>query len=114
MNPLLNRYAKGKHGGTSERRIAKKLGARLSPGSGSRPGAKGDSVLPDLLIESKATINESIILKRSWLQKVSREALDRNLYPALTLSFVSGSGEPRPCGDWILVPIHVARKVGLV
>jgi hypothetical protein len=113
-NPLLNRYAKGQHGGKSERRIAKRLGAKLSPGSGSKPGAKGDSALPDLLIESKATVRESIILKRSWLQKISREALDRNLYPALSLSFVSGSGESRPNGDWLLVPVYVARKAGLV
>jgi hypothetical protein len=113
-NPLLDRYAKNKHGGKSERRIAKRLGAKLSPGSGAMPGSKGDSALPDLLIESKATVRESIILKRSWLQKISREALDRNLFPALTLSFVSGSGESRSDGDWLLVPVHVARKAGLV
>jgi hypothetical protein len=114
MNPLLDRYAKRRHGTKSERRVAKKLDAKLRPGSGSKVGAKGDSVLPDLLVESKSTVNDSLSLKLAWLQKISGEALDCNRAPALTVSFVTGSGEKRRDGDWLLVPLHLAKSLGLV
>ena len=114
MNPLLNRYAKGRHGTRSERRVAKKLKAKLTPASGTKAGAKGDSVLPELLIESKATVHDSMVIKASWLRKIAEEAIQKNRYPGLTISFVTGSGAVRPQGDWLLVPIYVAKKAGLV
>jgi hypothetical protein len=106
-NPLLDRYAKGRHGTRSERRVAKKMKARLTPGSGSKAWAKGDSVLPDLLIESKATIYDSMVLKHSFLRKITKEALETNRVPALTASFVTSSGEKKLDGDWIMVPLWV-------
>ncbi len=112
-NPLIERLGKSKHGTRSERRVAKRLGARVRPGSGAMQGAKGDSVLPKLLVESKATINGSLSLKKQWLDKITREALASNRAPALSVSFVRPSGEAVPHGDWIVLPLWLARSVGL-
>lgn len=109
-NPYLNRNKndKGNHGRRAEKRHAKEVGARLTPGSGALDGAKSDMVRKgldiSLRIESKSTVNESVSLKREWLTKITREALDTNCQPILLLSFVTGSGEPKKDGDWVVMP----------
>lgn len=113
-NPLLSRYDKRLHGTKSERRIAKNIGARRNAGSGAIEGLKGDSSLANLLIESKATVNGSLSLKKEWLDKITREALAQNKNPALTISFVTGSGESLPGGDFLVIPLWLAKTLGLV
>lgn len=103
-NPLLKRYSEKKHGTKSEKRIAKSVGARSQPASGSLLGRKGDSELPDFLIESKSTIRNTMRLEHGWLRKIEDEALQRNKTPVLTISFVLFSGLARPSGDWVCVP----------
>lgn len=93
--------------------MAKKMRARLTPGSGNITGAKGDCVIPELLIECKSTVHASLSIKKSWLEKITREALARNRAPAVTLSFVDASGQARS-GDWIAIPHWLAIRVGLV
>ena len=114
MNPLLDRYAKKRHGTKSEKRVARSVGARTTPGSGSLPGRKGDSELPEMLIESKCTVNSSLSVKHEWLRKIEREALEKNRAPALTLSFVHDSGEAKPAGDWIAIPLWLAKQLGIL
>jgi hypothetical protein len=70
-------------------------------------------VLPLLLIESKATTKESISLRKSWLTKITREALASNRAPALTVSFVLPSGEAARHGDWVVLPLWLVRSLGL-
>src|SRR4051812_45976252 len=113
-NPLLERYSKRVHGTKSERRIARGLKARAQPGSGAITGLKGDSSLANLLIESKSTVHGSISLQKKWLDKITREALAQNKSPALTLSFVRGSGESLPGGDFLVIPLWLAKNLGLL
>lgn len=102
-NPLLERYSKKKHGTKSEKRIAKSLGARLTPASGALQGAKGDSATPKFLIESKSTIRDSLRLELAWLVKIEKEALNHGKVPLLTISFVYLNGLPKE-SDWVCVP----------
>jgi len=105
-NPFLRRLTRSNtaHGRASEKRIAKSTGGRLTPGSGAFDGAKADISRGDILIECKSTIRASLSLKYEWLQKITREAKGTNQMPAVTISFVTGSGEAKPDGDWVLIP----------
>lgn len=105
MNSALKRLQQqeNKHGRKSEKKTSKRFGARLRPGSGAMPGAKGDFVLPDFLFEAKATVNDSLGLKKAWLDKITGEALEIGREPALTVTFVDPNGAPLPRGTWVLV-----------
>ena len=93
------------HGGRrSEKRVAKKLGKRPVPGSGSQPGAKGDIRLDRMLMETKSTAKGSISVKKAWLDKITREALAANRIPVLVISFTTPVGDSVRNGDWLLVP----------
>ena len=93
-----------KHGTLSEKRVAKDLGMKLTPGSGALSGAKGDAYNIDYRMESKSTIKESLSLKRAWLTKINNEARETNRHPALSLSFVNPDGSPKHNGDWVMIP----------
>lgn len=111
-NPLLRRQARiGEHGRKSEKRIAKKLGGRRTPASGAMAGAKGDTVLPDFLLESKATSGVSFSLRKEVLDKITREALEKNKVPAVSISFTPLSGEARQNGDWVAIPLWAFKSI---
>jgi hypothetical protein len=105
-NPFLRRRTKSKtsHGAASEKRLAKSTGSRLTPGSGALDGAKGDMSRGNLLIEAKSTIKASMSIKYEWLQKITKEAKGTSQVPAVTISFVHGSGEAKHDGDWVMIP----------
>ena len=95
----------GKNAGLkAERKLAKRMGATLTPGSGALDGAKGDMFMDDYLIESKSTISETLSLHLRWLDKIRREALGRNKVPALAIQFTDGTGTPILGGSWVAVP----------
>jgi len=115
VNPLLKRLAnKQQHGRKSEKRVAKLMGARLTPGSGAIDGAKGDAVLPNFLVEMKATVNGSYSLKKETLNKITQEAMARNKVPLLMVSFVIGSGTKLHNGDWACLPLWFLKQQGLI
>jgi len=95
---------KQRHGLRAEKKLAKRIGGRLRPGSGAMAGAKGDISLPTTLVEVKTTTNDSISLKYEWLKKIGFEALDAGKSPALSIQFVEAGGLPRLMGKWVLVP----------
>ena len=106
-NPFLNRMESrliGHHGRRSEKRVARSLGRKPVPGSGSRPGVKGDIRLDRMLLETKATAKRQFVIKKAVLDKIEREALAANRMPGLMISFTSPSGEATRNGDWLLVP----------
>lgn len=110
-NPYLARLAsrgKGHAGRKSEKKVAKSVGAKLRPGSGSIVGAKGDMVKHSQeqkwLLEAKSTVASSIRLELDWLRKISSEALETNAAPMLTLSFTNGDGSPVEGGEWVAIP----------
>lgn len=110
-NPYMKRQAaraSNDHGKVSEKRVAKKLGAQLTPASGAFVGGKGDmrKRLGDrkFVIEAKSTVHDSLSLQRDWLLKIQNEALAAGGHAALTVSFVLPDGKPRPMGEWVLIP----------
>lgn len=58
-----------------ERRGASAYGGRVRPGSGSKPGAKGDVRTRSELVEHKRTDKKSITFRVEVLEKIRREAL---------------------------------------
>ena len=100
-----------RHGQKAEKHASKRLKARLSPGSGSIGGYKGDFGSDAYLFESKATVNESISIKLEWLRKISCEAIDTNREPVLCVQFVNTLGHPAVDGNWILIPERVFREL---
>ncbi len=102
-NAYLRRRKGYRAGSRSEKNVAKRLGARLTPASGALAGAKGDCVTDTHLIECKSTRNKSISLKYEWLAKISHEALQQNRIPILTINFTSDSGDTINNGGWVLV-----------
>lgn len=101
----------GLAGRESERLLAKDLGGRLRPASGAMEGAKGDIVLPDILVEAKSTTGKQIALKHHWLGKIAHEARNEGRRAALTISFVTGDGRPVADGEWVLIPLQRFKEI---
>jgi hypothetical protein len=118
-NPYFKRLAAqaaGAHGGKSEARVAKALGARLQPGSGAMTGAKSDSRIKAKVsyrIESKSTIKDTLPLDVGWLTKITHEALSDGSIPALSLSFVKADGTPRMPrnAEWVAIPLWAFQEL---
>ena len=102
-NPLLVKLGKNQQGQRAEKRAAKRLGGRQQPGSGSQQHSKGDIKLKEFLIESKATVAESLSVKLAWLKKIAEEAIAINREPALLIQFVDGQGRLVSEGGWVMV-----------
>lgn len=112
-DPTANRGrddAMGVHGRRAETKVAKRLGARLTSGSGNKLD-KGDMVLADFRIESKATKNRSMSLKLHWLEKIHEQAVAKAQQPALALQFVDDAGEPCHAGAWVAIPEHLFNEL---
>lgn len=117
-NPFLQRQdlaPKNAHGKRSEKRIAQTLGARLTPASGATAGAKGDMKhVGDgfkVLMEAKSTVAQTLSVELAWLQKITKEALEKGMTPALTLSFVRPDGNALPHGEWVAVPLWAWQEL---
>ena len=103
------------HGLKSESRVLKNMDAKPMIGSGSKELYKSDGVKEletmDLRIECKSTINKSISLKHEWLKKIRKEALETGMTPAVTISFVTPDGKNKNAGDWLMIPLYLAKEV---
>ena len=85
-----------------EKALAKKLGARRQPNSGATPGAKGDVNTPELLLDSKQTIDKKITITAEMLGKISLEAQQINRYPGLVITLQT---HLQVCPEWIILPL---------
>ena len=103
MSRYLDRKNRQCHGTVSEKRTMKKLGARLTPGSGSMDTAKSDDYDGDFQYENKATIHKSFSVKLAILKKVKKEARDVGRVPILCVCFVNGSGISVDDGDYVVM-----------
>jgi hypothetical protein len=117
-NPFMDRAAneaRSSHGKRSEQRVAKKLGATLTPSSGALRSAKGDMRQKTGAIkwaqEAKSTIHDTMSLDLGWLVKIQHEALAINCSPALSISFVTPEGKGRPHGDWVCMPLATYQEL---
>ncbi len=94
----------GQTGRVAEKKLAKRMGARLTPGSGNQLGAKGDLDFGDFLMETKATEGETYRLEHELLAKIEREALAKSKNPAFHVQFVDRQANPKRFGSWVMVP----------
>ena len=104
-NPFFDRDKKdkGAHGRKAEKKTSRRLQGVLQPGSGALPGAKGDIVTRQFLIENKTTNGESIRIELDWLLKIYAEALAVGQSPALAFQFVYGSGVSEHRNRWVCI-----------
>jgi hypothetical protein len=107
----------------NERRLATRLGGKRVPRSGGKywsarasgpTGTKitegGDVSTKEFHIENKRTVNQSIGIKREWLDGI-REAAKRVMKdPALILTFEDEDKKQSP-EDWVAVPISVFERL---
>lgn len=93
-----------------EDRIAKAVGGRRVPGSGSSMFAKGDVNEDSFLIECKLTEAGSLRVKQSWLEKITSEAEAQGKMPALAIE-IQGGDRRLAERDWIAVPRSVFRRL---
>lgn len=70
-----------------EKRLAKDLGAKLSPKSGAIATSPEDMILGNYVIESKATKGKSISVKEEWLSSLRRSPIHMGKIPTLILEF---------------------------
>lgn len=101
----------GTVGRKAEALLAKRLGGRLTPGSGNQVGAKGDIDLPDLLMETKSCQNETYRLELELLAKITREAHAKGKDAAFHVQFVDGVGRPKRFGSWVMLPEDVFQRL---
>ena len=101
--PKQHSWERKPHEERQNKRLDKKIGGTITPGSGKYSGAKGDRELDGLFkIEEKATDAQSISIRRKFLEKITIEATQENKEPALAFSFLVGKGVGSP--DWVAVP----------
>ena len=105
-----NREHTGTAGRRSEKRVAKEVGGRQTIASGAIEGAKGDIELPDVLMEAKSTVKNSVSIKFDWLSKITGEARSQGKIPALSVSFTTPTGARIVGGDWVMVPMAVWKE----
>lgn len=107
-------YAQGGDSPTDqEHRVARTVGGHRQRGSGASMYAKGDVRADEAgyLIECKRTVHASIQLKKSWLDKISREAAAAGKEPALSVEIAGGPNDAHGERDWILIPLRCWRKL---
>jgi len=104
---LSRSYRVKKKSQRQEVRVAKLLSGRVTPGSGSFAGHKGDIVHDRFLIEAKRTDKDSLSIKNSWLGKIEAEAFQAGRYPALSIQIGSRSQCLGGEADWVMIPLSV-------
>lgn len=94
----------------AEAKTLKRLGFRPTKASGA-VGEKGDGRLEfanplvrNLYLEVKTTEDGSYSVKLEELRKAAREARQAGCRAVFAVTFVSGNGDPRHDGGWILRP----------
>lgn len=87
-----------------ERRVAKVIGGRRQPCSGSLPYAKGDARSEDVIVSCKRTKNKSISITESMLLEVVRLSIGRGLKPVMQIEL--GGIDPRLGKNWVLLRLE--------
>ena len=93
-----------------EIRVAKSLGAKRQRRSGALIYEQGDVEHSRFLIESKQTSKKSLVLKKSWLNKITHEAVANQKWPALSVE-IQGDDDPLCERDWIMMPMSVFKRL---
>ena len=102
-------YGQQKKSRDQEERLAKRIGGRRQPGSGSLPipAFKGDVKEDNFLFEAKRTDAKSLRIKAEWLMKIEAEAEALGKFPALSIEI---GGTPLLAEkDWCLIPLSTLK-----
>lgn len=91
-----------------EKKLAKKLGGIRQPQSGATDKHKGDIKLEDFLLDSKQTINNSILVTTKDLVKICHEAHQDQRDPGLILTLNTPTHVP---SEWAVIPLTVFIEV---
>ena len=94
---------------SQENKMARSVGGKVQPGSGSSMYAKGDVKHSDFLIECKRTDKKSLRVQNSWLVKITEEAFAKHKYPALHMEMEINTSMTE--SDWVAVPLSVFVKL---
>ncbi len=107
--PLGSNRSMKKQVANTEKKIAKKLSGFATPGSGAFEGKKGDISLTSFLMESKQTWKDSIVLEKSHLVKIDREATQTKKYPSMVYTFdkIADGVETQ----WVLIPLSIFKEL---
>lgn len=112
---MIKRYRPGRdgqHGQKAEKKLSKRLDARLTKGSGaSHRTDKADMVRGEFRIESKATEKDTYRVGYETLCKVAQEAAEQGEVPALAIQFVRADGALRATGGWVCIPEYVFKEL---
>jgi hypothetical protein len=96
-----------------ERKLAKDLGGRTQPNSGSMDGRKGDVVIDGFTIDDKHvgfdSAAKSYVLTTETLNKITFEAFEQDREPVLILKFYKGMSRDFPT-EWVLCPRVVFKR----
>jgi hypothetical protein len=90
-----------------EKKLAKKLGAKLTPNSGSLTHFKGDLFTANELVDLKSTQKSQIVITVSMLQKLVDDAFTMGREPVLVLDFPNSDLVNK---QWILFPKSSLEK----
>lgn len=116
VNPMLARAAKAGQIGHShkrapkqERELAKRLGGRVTPASGSRD-VKGDVRIKGVLrLEAKTTKNKSFSVTLDMVRKIEEAAASGGELPVLVVEFNDGMG--RKLAEVAVCPTYVLDSI---
>lgn len=86
-----------------EDRVARAMGGRRMPASGSLPFLKGDVDNGIFKSECKLTVRKQLSLKAAWFEKITREARLADRRPALTFQLLDPP--PGVSRDWVCIPV---------
>lgn len=98
----------GRSGKRYEKKTAKFLKGQLQSGSGSKD-KKGDIILNRLILELKSTVSASFSLKKEYLQKIKKAAVEQDKIPVLLFAFVNGNGES--IEEWACFPSYFLKEL---
>jgi hypothetical protein len=90
-----------------EKKLAKELGGRPQPGSGSGAFRKEDVFFPGFLCQEKETAKSFMSVQARWLRQLDEHAMGRSKIPLLNICFT------RPDGvrEWMGFPENDVEKV---
>lgn len=94
-----------------EHRVARAVGGRRQRGSGASMYAKGDVLAEHFLMECKRTVHASLSVKKTWLDKIAKEAAAVSLEPALAIEIAGGPDNAHGDRDWVMIPLRVFRRL---
>jgi hypothetical protein len=90
-----------------ERRIARQLGGRVQPGSGSGSVHKSDVKVEDrFLIEAKQTVTGSFRVTPALVELTNDRAREVGLDPVLSVEFTALT-DPLAPREWVMIPYRV-------